>query len=204
MAPTKEDNFDDLREGILKDIKKKYEEKLQEEIKQFSSSGRSVPPSVPADVTAKFQETFSRYLTTAFDVVVGDEMASISENEEKENSDKNANNSDEHNLSVTNEQLLEMDNCVTKVARRRKEYPKKCTKFLEKSLELQAKSADKIRVNVNNVEPLEEGEGLEEDSKNKEIEQELEELKSTVRKQIQKSVRIESSLRMLGESGKKK
>ena len=203
MAPTKEDNFDDLREGILKDIKKKYEEKLLEEIEQFSSSGRPVPPSVAADVTAKFQETFSRYLTTAFDVVVGEEITSISENEEKENSDGNTNNSDEHNLSVTNEQLQEMDNCVTKVARRRKEYPKKCTKFLEKSLELQAKSADKIRVNVNNVEPLEEGKRVEEDSKNKEIEQELEELKSTVRKQIQKSVRIESSLRMLAESAKK-
>jgi hypothetical protein len=203
MAPTKDDNFDDLREGILKDIKTKYEKKLLEEIELFSSSDRLVPASVAADVSAKFQETFSRYLTTAFDVVVGEEIASISEHDEKENSDGNANNSDQHNLSVTNEQLQEMDNCVTKVARRRKEYPKKCTKLLERSLELQAKSADKIRVNVNNVEPLEERGGLEDDSKNKEIEQELEELQSTVRKQIQKSVQIESSLRILGESVKK-
>ena len=202
MAPTKHDNYDDLREGILKNIKKKYEKKLLEEIEVFSSSGTTVPPSVAADVSAKFQETFSRYLTTAFDVVVGEEIASISKQEEKENATVNANNPDEHNLSVTNEQLQEMDNCVTKVARRRKEYPKKCTKLLQKSLELQAKSAEQIRVNINNVEQLESG-SLDEEPKNKEIEQELEELQSTVRKQIQKSVRIESSLRMLGESGNK-
>ena len=198
MAPTKEDSLEDLRDDILKEIKAKYEKKLEEEIQKFSS-GKPVPPSVAADVKAKFQQTFSGYLATAFDVVIGKEISSVLENEGKENSDGNANTSDQHNLSVTNEQLQEMDNSVTKVARRRKEYPKKCTKFLEKTLELQAKSADKIRVTVNNVEQLEESEGIEA-SKCKDLEPELEELQSSVRKQIQKSVRIESSLRMMEES----
>ena len=104
---------------------------------------------------------------------------------------------DQHDLSVTNEQLQEMDNSVTKVARRRKEYPKKCTKFLEKTLEYQLRAAEKIRVNVNSVEPLVEEEVLEES--NTKLHESLENLQVTVRKGIQKSVRIEGSLQMLRE-----
>ena len=90
-----------------------------------------------------------------------------------------------------------MDNSVTKVARRRKEYPKKCTKFLEKTLEYQLRAAEKIRVNVNSVEPLVEEEVLEES--NTKLHESLENLQVTVRKGIQKSVRIEGSLQMLRE-----
>jgi hypothetical protein len=190
----------ELREGILRQIEGKFKTKLKKDIQQFSPSGQPLSPSVTSDVSAKFQQTFSNYLATAFDIVFGNDIISaISANEKKEQISQNSNN-DQLNLSVTNEQLQEMDNSVTKVARRRKEYPKKCSKFLEKTLELQAKTAEKIRVNVNNVEPLEENGVTEEEFNDTEIQEKLGELQSSVRKQIQKSVRIEGSLRMLRET----
>lgn len=201
MAHSKTQSYDELREGILKQIEGKFEKKLEEDMQQFSSSGQPLPVSVSSDVSAKFQQTFSNYLATAFDIVFGNEIISaVSTKEQKEQSNESSKDSDEHNLSVTNEQLQEMDNSVTKVARRRKEYPKKCSKFLEKTLELQAKTAEKIRVNVNNVELLEEDGETEEESKNNEIQEKLGDLQTSVRKHIQKSVRIESSLRMLAET----
>jgi len=201
MAQLKEESFEELRESILTKIKCNYDTRLNEETEHFSSSGKPLTPSIISDVNAKFQQTFSTYLATAFDIVFGNEiMSSISVPEETEKPSENENHSDQHNLSVTNEQLQEMDDLVTKVARRRKTYPKKCTHFLEKTLEFKAKAAEKIRVNVNNVEPLEEDGALEEKFDNNELQEKLEELQSSVRKQIQKSVRIESSLRMLGET----
>lgn len=211
MAPTKEESngrkrvtsgeesFEELREGILKEIKCNYDTRLKEETERFSSSGKPLTPSMISDVSAKFQQTFSTYLTTAFDIVFSNDLiSSTSIHKEAEKLSENKKNSDEHNSSVTNEQLQGMDNLVTEVARRRKTYPKKCTHFLEKTLEYKAKAAERIRVNVNNVEALEEDD-LEEKSDNHELQGKLEELQSSVRKQIQKSVRIENAFRMLDE-----
>ena len=167
MAQSKDGSFDELRENILRQIEGKFDTKLKEGMQQFSSSGQPLPHSITADVSAKFQQTFSNYLGTAFDIVFGNEI--LSANEQKEQLTENSNSPDQHNLSVTNEQLQEMDNSVTKIARRRKEYPKKCSKFLEKTLELQAKAAEKIRVNVNSVEHLEEDGVTEEEFNNTEI-----------------------------------
>ena len=119
------------------------------------------------------------------------------DNTQKENE---GNMDDLQNLSVTNEQLQEMDNSVLKVARRRKDYPKKCTKFLEKTLEFQTKAAEKIAVSVNSVEPLKETQVQGNPSDCNAFQGELNDLQSAVRKEIQKCVRIESSLRILGET----
>ena len=198
MAQPKDGSLEELREGILREIEDKFDAKMKKDMEQFSSSGQPLADSITVDVSAKFQQTFSNYLATAFDIVFGDEI--IAANKENEKCTENSNSPDQHNLSVTNEQLQEMDNSVTKVARRRKEYPKKCSKFLEKTLELQAKTAEKIRVNVNNVDPLVEDEVAEEEFNDTEIQEKLGELQTSVRKQIQKSVRIEGSLRMLRET----
>ena len=206
MASQKEMTVEEFREDILRQIEDRFDTKLKKEVQQFSPSGQPLPVSITSEVTTKFQQTFANYLATAFDIVFSKELTAVdSANRQEENTEKVA-ESDQHNLSVTNEQLQEMDNSVTKIARRRKMYPKKCSQFLEKSLELQAKAAEKIRVNVNNVEPLEQED---ESAKREEcnvidIQEKQEELQSFVRKQIQKSVRIEGSLRMLGETAPSK
>ena len=202
MASQKDMTVEELREDILRQIEDRFDTKLKKEVQQFSPPGQPLPLSITSDVTTKFQQTFSNYLATAFDIVFSKEITAVnSANKQEENKEKAA-ESDQHNLSVTNEQLQEMDNSVTKIARRRKMYPKKCSQFLEKSLELQAKAAEKIRVNVNNVEPLEQENecAKREESNVIDIQEKQEELQSFVRKQIQKSVRIEGSLRMLGET----
>lgn len=193
MALQKDSTVDELREDILKQIEGEFDTKLKKKIQQFSPSGQPLPLSITSDVAAKFQQTFSNYLATAFDIVFSNELISaVSANEKEEKTDKSA-ELDQNNLSVTNEQLQEMDNSVTKIARRRKMYPKKCSQFLEKTLELQAKAAEKIRVNVNNVEPLEQEDecATEEEFNVIEMQEKQEALQSYVRKQIQKSVRIE-------------
>ena len=83
-------------------------------------------------------------------MIIGNEILSnLSQNEKGTQKEHSNDPDDQHDMSVTNEQLQEMDNSVLKVARRRKEYPKKCTKFLEKTLECQGKAAEKITVSVN-------------------------------------------------------
>ena len=200
MASGNAKSYDDLRQNILGSINSTFENKVKEEIKIFSGD-KPIPPNIAGDVSTKFQQTFANYLATAFDVVIGNEIISnISENKQDVQKENNRNMDDLHNLSVTNEQLQEMDNSVLKVARRRKDYPKKCTKFLEKTLEFQTKAAEKITVSVNSVEPLKEIQVQENPSKCRNLQTELNDLQSSVRKQIQKSVRIESSLRILGET----
>ena len=202
MASQNDMPFEEFQEDILRQIEDRFDTRLKKEVQQFSPSGQPLPVSVTADVTTKFQQTFSNYLATAFDIVFSKEITAVDSANKQEKNTEKAVESDQHNLSVTNEQLQEMDNSVTKIARRRKMYPKKCSQFLEKSLELQAKAAEKIRVNVNNVEPLEQEDecAKTEESNIIDIQEKQEELQSFVRKQIQKSVRIEGSLRMLGET----
>ena len=192
--------YDNFRQNILDNINSTFAKRVNDEIKEFSKD-KTVPRDVAKDVSAKFHQTFSNYLATAFDIVIGNEILSNLPANEIEKSKEIPNNSDnQHDLSVTNEQLQEMDNSVLKVARRRKEYPKKWTKFLEKTLECQAKTAEKITVNVNSVEPLKEPEIQEKLTNRNDLQEKLNELQSSVRKQIQKSVRIEGSLRILSET----
>ena len=58
----------------------------------------------------------------------------------------------------------------------------------------------KIKVNIDNVELLNEPDIPEKLPNCQDLQEKLNDLQSSVRKQIQKSVRIESSLRILGES----
>ena len=192
--------YDNFRQNILDNINFNFQKRVNEEIKDFSKD-KQVPRDIEKDVSAKFQQTFSNYLATAFDIVIGNEILSnLSQNEKDTQKEHSNDPDDQHDMSVTNEQLQEMDNSVLKVARRRKEYPKKCTKFLEKTLECQGKAAEKITVSVNSVEPLKESEGQENATNCNDLQEKLNELQSSVRKQIQKSVRIEGSLRILGEA----
>ena len=193
--------YDSFRQSILDNINSNFQRRVNEEIKDFSKD-KQVPRDIEKDVSAKFQQTFSNYLATAFDIVIGNEILSNLSQNEKDDKQKEGSNDtdDQHDMSVTNEQLQEMDNSVLKVARRRKEYPKKCTKFLEKTLECQGKAAEKITVSVNSVEPLKDSEVQENSTNCNDLQEKLNELQSSVRKQIQKSVRIESSLRILGET----
>merc|ERR1712126_600127 len=101
----------------------------------------------------------------------------------------------------TDEQLQEMDDNIINVARRRKHYPKKCTQYLDKTLECQAKAAVKIKVSVDSVQTLKEPEPIKKspmDSNDQQ--QKLNDLQSSVRKKIQKSVRLESALKIIGET----
>ena len=200
MAQPKEGSYEEVRESIIAEAKNALQKEIETELKQFD---KPLTPEIISEVTAKFHQTYTNYLRTAFDVVFQNELLSVEGNDDvvvlgngKSNVAEHV-EADQHDLSVTNEQLQEMDNSVTKVARRRKEYPKKCTKFLEKTLEYQLRAAEKIRVNVNSVEPLVEEEVLEES--NTKLHESLENLQVTVRKGIQKSVRIEGSLQMLRE-----
>ena len=200
MAQLKEGSYEEVRESIIAEAKNALQKEIETELKQFD---KPLTPEIISEVTAKFHQTYTNYLRTAFDVVFQNELLSVEGNDDvvvlgngKSNVAEHV-EADQHDLSVTNEQLQEMDNSVTKVARRRKEYPKKCTKFLEKTLEYQLRAAEKIRVNVNSVEPLVEEEVLEES--NAKLHESLENLQVTVRKGIQKSVRIEGSLQMLRE-----
>ena len=200
MAQPKEGSYEEVRESIIAEAKNALQKEIETELKQFD---KPLTPEIISEVTAKFHQTYTNYLRTAFDVVFQNELLSVEDNDDvvvlgngKSNVAEHV-EADQHDLSVTNEQLQEMDNSVTKVARRRKEYPKKCTKFLEKTLEYQLRAAEKIRVNVNSVEPLVEEEVLEES--NAKLHESLENLQVTVRKGIQKSVRIEGSLQMLRE-----
>ena len=190
-------SYDDLRQNILEEINSTFKKKVNEEIKAVSNE-KPVPPEVAKEVSAKFQQKFSNYLATAFDIVIGNDMVSNLTANNKEESTKNSD--DQHNLSVTNEQLQEMDNSIIKVARRRKEYPKKCTKYLEKTLEFQGKAAEKIKVNIDNVELLNEPDVPKNLPNCQDLQEKLSDLQSSVRQQIQKSVRIESSLRILEDS----
>ena len=201
MAQPKERSYEELRESIIAEAKNTLQKEIDTELQQFD---KPLTPEIISEVTAKFHQTYTNYLRTAFDVVFQNELLSVEDNDDVEILSNGKSNTvaehveaDQHDLSVTNEQLQEMDNSVTKVARRRKEYPKKCTKFLEKTLEYQLRAAEKIRVNVNSVEPLVEEEVLEES--NTKLHESLENLQVTVRKGIQKSVRIEGSLQMLRE-----
>ena len=200
MADPNVKSYDSFRQNILDNINANFQKRVNEEIKDFSKD-KQVPRDIEKDVSAKFQQTFSNYLATAFDIVIGNEILSnLSQNEKDMQKERSNDTDNQHDLSVTNEQLQEMDNSVLKVARRRKEYPKKCTKFLEKTLECQGKAAEKITVSVNSVEPLKESEVQENPTNCNDLQEKLNELQSSVRKQIQKSVRIESSLRILGET----
>ena len=189
-------SYDDLRQNILEEINSTFKKKVNDEIKALSNE-KPLPPEVAKEVSAKFQQKFSNYLATAFDIVIGNDMVS---NLTANNKESTKNSDDQHNLSVTNEQLQEMDNSIIKVARRRKEYPKKCTKYLEKTLEFQGKAAEKIKVNIDNVELLDDPDVPEILPNCHDLQEKLNDLQSSVRKQIQKSVRIESSLRILEDS----
>ena len=61
---------------------------------------------------------------------------------------------DELNLSVTDEDLQNLDNANTLVTRYRKIKPPRCTLLLEKTLKLQVESLHKIKTNVHGVKPI--------------------------------------------------
>ena len=61
---------------------------------------------------------------------------------------------DELNLSVTDEDLQNLDNANTLVTRYRKIKPPKCTLLLEKTLKLQVDALHKIKTNVHGVKPI--------------------------------------------------
>jgi len=201
MANQDVKKYENFRQNMLDDINTTFQKRIDEELKELSKD-KSLPQDVKKDVSTKFKQTFSNYLATAFDIVIGNERTSNLSTNEKETENGSSNYlNDQHNLSVTDEHIQEMDDSIVKVASRRKQYPKKCTQLLDKTLEYQAKAAVKIKVSVNSVQTLKEPEPIKETpTDGNDQQQKLNDLQSSVRKQIQKSVRLESALKILGET----
>jgi hypothetical protein len=90
----------------------------------------------------QYRTTFSNFLSTAFDVGFRNELSSKPD----VSAEAQSNSPDDfHNLSVTDDDLQNLDNSVSFVCRQRKIYPGKCVLLLEKSLQAQAEAAEKIR-----------------------------------------------------------
>ena len=127
------------RDDILESLKDRFLARLDKSLEE----GRE-PETSDADLAelrTKYETWFSNYLSTAFDVVFRNELSLKSDTAGAEVRD----HEELLNLSVTDDDLQNLDNAVTNVCRLRKLYPGKCAALLEKSLQIQTEAAERIR-----------------------------------------------------------
>ena len=129
------------RDDILETLKDRFLARLQKSLEEGREPGTS--DSDLAELREQYRTSFSNYLSTAFDVVFRNELSLKSE---QLGSGTEAKDPEELlNLSVTDDDLQNLDNAATNLCRLRKLYPGKCTALLERSLQIQIEAAEKIR-----------------------------------------------------------
>ena len=79
MAQPKEGSYEEVRESIIAEAKNALQKEIETELKQFD---KPLTPEIISEVTAKFHQTYTNYLRTAFDVVFQNELLSVEGNDD--------------------------------------------------------------------------------------------------------------------------
>jgi len=173
------------------------EEKLCKSVKSFEES--DVTDDDIQCVKDKYRNAFKNYFTTAFDIAFQkDLVAKLKENSTSESDQSVEIIEDELNLSVTDEDLQNLDNANTLVTRYRKIKPPRCTLLLEKTLKLQVESLHKIKTNVHGVKPIDPEEAVVvSDKSSLELNQEYSKLRGDIKNELEKLRRFETAAQIL-------
>ena len=174
----------EIREKALAEVFAEFEEKLEAAIVSFQDS--DISDQDIEVVRSKFRNSFQNYFTTGFDTVFQKELVEkFKEPEEADNL----------NLSVTDEDLQQLDDANNRNAFRRKVFPGKCNILLEKALKIQNESVNKIRTKVHAVEPLDDNtsEGEEDKESVVEVNKNFEGLESKLKESFDRLRRLETA-----------
>ena len=172
------DKFAKIREFALAKVFSDFDIKLGETIEEFilevdtqnvttrttstsSEQGNFANKSDINDaievVRGKYSNAFQNLFTTGFDLVFQKEFLGKIGVEEGINQKENDN--DQMNLSITDEDLQNLEDANVTNAFYRKVFPEKCNLLLEKALKVQFEATNKLKTNVVDVECIEKNTG---------------------------------------------
>lgn len=177
------------RQDIIESLKDRFLAHLEKVLEE----GRDpqAPPSELIELRSQYQNLFSNYLTTGFDVIFRNELESVPLSGSEVD--------DKLDISITDDDLQNLDEGINQVAKQRKFLPARCSVLQQKILHLESEAALKIKSNVKSV-PVLTDENLPSVQIETDVENNLFKLQTEMRETIEKARRVAIAANILLET----